>query len=69
MARTASVRLADGGSTSLVANGALVNRPRDDHGAPPHRGRRIATAVAFIPKCESQTGYSLLSDDLAASSR
>jgi exopolysaccharide biosynthesis protein len=45
-----AINLDGGGSTSLVAGGTLVNRPRDDHGQPPHRGRRICTAVAFMPQ-------------------
>jgi hypothetical protein len=66
-ARTA-INLDGGGSTSLVSGGMLVNRPRDDHGAPPHGGRPIASAVAFLHKCENGTGYSPRPDDLAASS-
>jgi exopolysaccharide biosynthesis protein len=46
----AAINLDGGGSTSLVAGGALVNRPRDSHGAPPHAGRAISTAIAFIPQ-------------------
>lgn len=45
-----ALNLDGGGSTSLVVNGALANRPRDDHGAPPHAGRAICTAIAFSPQ-------------------
>jgi hypothetical protein len=64
-----AINLDGGGSTSLVSEGKLVNRPRDTHGALPHSGRRIVTAVAFAPNCETGTGYSPLPDDLAAASR
>ena len=59
-----AINLDGGGSTSLVTDGSLVNRPRDEHGAPPHGGRRICTAVAFVTR-EIQCA----SDDLAAAAR
>jgi exopolysaccharide biosynthesis protein len=45
-----AINLDGGGSTSLVAGGRLANRPRDEHGAPPHSGRPISTALAFSPR-------------------
>jgi hypothetical protein len=45
-----ALNLDGGGSTSLVAGGALVNRPRDDYGAAPHPGRPIVSALAFVPR-------------------
>jgi hypothetical protein len=45
-----AINLDGGGSTSLVSGGRLVNRPRDNHGAPPHSGRRLGTALAFVPR-------------------
>jgi hypothetical protein len=59
-----AINLDGGGSTSLVLGGRLVNRPRDEHGAPPHRGREICTAVAFAPR-----QIQCASDDLAATAR
>jgi len=44
----AAINLDGGGSTSLVLGGQLVNRPRDRHGEPPHGGRPISTALAFL---------------------
>jgi hypothetical protein len=64
-----ALNLDGGGSTSLVADGALVNRPRDDHGAPPHRGRPICTAIAFIPAIVKTRRDKVPLDDLAAASR
>ncbi len=43
-----AINLDGGGSTSLVLGGQLVNRPRDQHGAPAHGGRPISTALAFV---------------------
>ena len=64
-----ALNLDGGGSTSLVVDGALVNRPRDDHGEPPHAGRPICTAIAFIP-ANVKTGRDRVPlDDLAAASR
>ncbi len=37
-----AINLDGGGSTSLVLGGQLVNRPRDQHGAPAHGGGRSA---------------------------
>jgi hypothetical protein len=45
-ARTA-LNLDGGGSASLVCNGALVNRPREQHGIELLEGRQIATALVF----------------------
>jgi Phosphodiester glycosidase len=45
-ARTA-LNLDGGGSASLVCHGALVNRPREQHGIELLEGRPIATALAF----------------------
>jgi hypothetical protein len=64
-----AVNLDGGGSASLVAGGTLVNRPRDDHGAPPHGGRPICTAIAFMPRPGTRYGLQWRADDLAASSR
>jgi hypothetical protein len=64
-----AINLDGGGSTSLVAGGALVNRPRDEHGAPPHAGRKICTAIAFVPRASVQEGLQWRTDDLAAASR
>jgi hypothetical protein len=63
-----AINLDGGGSTSLVAGGALVNRPRDEHGAPPHAGRQVCTAVAFVPRPVVREGLQWRTDDLAASS-
>jgi hypothetical protein len=64
-----AINLDGGGSTSLVAGGALVNRPRDEHGAPPHAGRAICTAIAFVSRPVVREGLQWRADDLAASSR
>jgi hypothetical protein len=45
-ARTA-LNLDGGGSASLVCNGELVNRPREQHGIELLEGRQIATALVF----------------------
>jgi hypothetical protein len=45
-ARTA-LNLDGGGSASLVCDGRLVNRPREQHGLELLKGRRIATALAL----------------------
>jgi hypothetical protein len=65
----AAINLDGGGSTSLVAGGTLVNRPRDAHGAPPHGGRPICTAIAFLPRPGTRYGLQWRADDLAAASR
>jgi hypothetical protein len=64
-----AINLDGGGSTSLVTGGALVNRPRDAHGAPPHAGRAICTAIAFVPVSAARHGIEWQTDDLAASPR
>ena len=45
-----AINLDGGGSTSLVAGGELVNRPRDHQDAAPHGGRPICSAIAFVPQ-------------------
>ncbi|GAC1519556.1 MAG: hypothetical protein NVS2B6_02200 [Thermoleophilaceae bacterium] len=45
-----ALNLDGGGSTSLVCAGALVNRPREEHGMDLVGGRPIHTAVAFLPR-------------------
>jgi exopolysaccharide biosynthesis protein len=42
-----AINLDGGGSTSLVLDGRLVNRPREEHGIDIAGGRPIATAIAF----------------------
>jgi Phosphodiester glycosidase len=42
-----ALNLDGGGSASLVCHGALVNRPREQHGIELLEGRPIATALAF----------------------
>ena len=64
-----AINLDGGGSTSLVVDGSLVNRPRDDHGAPPHAGRPICTAIAFEPAIVKTRRDTVRPDDLAATSR
>lgn len=44
-----AINLDGGGSTSLAADGALVNRPRDEQNGSPHGGRRLCTAIGFKP--------------------
>jgi exopolysaccharide biosynthesis protein len=45
----AAINLDGGGSTSLVYDGRLVNRPREEHGVELVSGRPISTALAFLP--------------------
>jgi hypothetical protein len=44
---TDALNLDGGGSASLVHNGRLCNRPREQHGADLLEGRSIVTAIAF----------------------
>lgn len=44
-----ALNLDGGGSTTLVAGGRLLNRPRADFGIPERGGRPVATALAFDP--------------------
>ena len=44
-----ALNLDGGGSTSLVAGGLLVNRPREGDGTPLPAGRPVSTALAFVP--------------------
>ncbi len=44
----AAINLDGGGSASLVANGALLNTPREEHGLELVGGREIATALQFV---------------------
>ena len=47
---TDALNLDGGGSASLVHDGRLCNRPREQHGADLLDGRPIVTAIAFEPK-------------------
>jgi Phosphodiester glycosidase len=47
---TAALNLDGGGSASLVYNGRLRNRPREEHGADLLGGRPIVTAIVFEPR-------------------
>jgi hypothetical protein len=47
---TAAINLDGGGSASLVANGALLNTPREEHGLELKGGREIATALHFVER-------------------
>ena len=62
-----AINLDGGGSTSLVAGGELLNRPRDHQGAPPHGGRPICSAIAFAPNVKTERA-TVLADDLAVAS-
>lgn len=44
-----AINLDGGGSTSLVADYRLVNRPREEHGVELAGGRPVATALVFEP--------------------
>jgi hypothetical protein len=46
----AALNLDGGGSASLVCNGRLVNRPREQHGIELLDGRPIATALVISPR-------------------
>jgi hypothetical protein len=45
-----ALNLDGGGSTSLVHDGELRNRPREEHGVDLLGGRPIVTAIAFVPR-------------------
>jgi phosphodiester glycosidase len=45
-----AINLDGGGSASLVANGALLNTPREEHGLELEGGREIATALHFVER-------------------
>lgn len=45
-----AINLDGGGSTSLVVDGRLVNRPRDADGSDIRGGRPLLTAVAFVQR-------------------
>lgn len=45
-----AINLDGGGSTTLVVDGALVNRPRDADGSEIAGGRPLLTAVAFVAR-------------------
>ncbi len=47
---TYAINLDGGGSTSLVSGGELRNVPREQHGVVLAGGRRIPTALAFVPR-------------------
>lgn len=47
---TQALNLDGGGSTSLVCDGLLRNRPRESHGIDMPRGRPISTALVFLPR-------------------
>jgi exopolysaccharide biosynthesis protein len=44
-----AINLDGGGSTSLVRDGRLVNRPREEHGLDLPAGRPVSTALVFVP--------------------
>ena len=46
---TSAINLDGGGSASLVCDGQLQNRPREDHGLVLAGGRPISTALVFEP--------------------
>jgi hypothetical protein len=48
-----AINLDGGGSTSLVVDGRLVNRPREADGRDIHGGRPLLTAVAFVDRPQS----------------
>ena len=58
-----AINLDGGGSTSLVCDGELVNRPREEHGIELAGGRPVCTAIAFRSACR------VAADDLAPAPR
>jgi len=44
-----AINLDGGGSASLVFDGRLINRPREDHGVELAGGRPLSTALVFDP--------------------
>ena len=47
-----AINLDGGGSTSLVAGGRLVNRPREADGREIPGGRPLLTAIAFVDRAQ-----------------
>jgi hypothetical protein len=47
---TSALNLDGGGSTSLVCDGSLRNRPREEHGIEVPSGRAVSTALVFEPR-------------------
>ena len=47
-----AINLDGGGSTSLVVDGRLVNRPRDADGSAIRGGRPLLTALAFVERAQ-----------------
>jgi exopolysaccharide biosynthesis protein len=47
---SAAINLDGGGSTSLISDGRLVNRPREEHGLDLPVGRPISTALLLLPR-------------------
>jgi exopolysaccharide biosynthesis protein len=45
-----AINLDGGGSTSLVCEGRLVNRPREEHGEDIPGGRPVSTALLLLPR-------------------
>jgi hypothetical protein len=45
-----AINLDGGGSTSLISDGRLVNRPREEHGLDLPVGRPISTAFLLLPR-------------------
>jgi hypothetical protein len=45
-----AINLDGGGSSSLVANGSLLNTPREEHGLELRGGREISTALHFVER-------------------
>ena len=45
-----AINLDGGGSTSLVCEGRLVNRPREEHGQEIPGGRPVSTALLLLPR-------------------
>jgi hypothetical protein len=50
-----AINLDGGGSTSLVVDGRLVNRPRDADGSDIRGGRPLVTAVTFVERPQPST--------------
>jgi hypothetical protein len=51
---TDAINLDGGGSTSMVIDGRLVNRPRELDGTEVVGGRPLATALAFVPRAQPE---------------
>ena len=52
-----AINLDGGGSASLVCDGRLVNRPREEHGIELLGGRAVATVLRFEPRRSRAGGY------------